>query len=144
MKEHGEGNDTWGRLWNMIIVTFRSLYYGVHPIRDADGDEWPDGSPQALLAGNVIAEGKYVAMIWHVARDAAYACNELRVTHYAAKHACCAWCPANRTTINYRDVSEGAVWRPLVFTPRNPGPQWNHQVWRILTYMTMFHYMGGW
>lgn len=52
---HGEGNDTWGIIWEYLVHGFNALFDGEHPRLDPYGREWPICSRQAELAGGKLA-----------------------------------------------------------------------------------------
>ena len=49
---HGEGNDTWGIIWEYLVHGFNALFDGEHPLLDPYGRGWPVCSRQHELAGN--------------------------------------------------------------------------------------------
>ena len=60
-------------IWDYVCHGFKALAEGVHPENDPYGDPWPAGSPQAALAGKVIAGGRFYGALWGIAADLEYA-----------------------------------------------------------------------
>jgi hypothetical protein len=138
----GVGQGTWDILWSYIVLGFQSLFLGIHPSLDPDGNSWPVGSQQAHLAGRKIAGGFYFGVLWLMPMDLDFACNELGVRHFNSNEPCLHG-RCNRSTLNFRNVLPDAPWRA---TKRQPGLQNHvrvspHLVWSIPG-VTRFMYPG--
>ena len=52
-----DGHDTALELWTAYVHQLNAAYRGEHAATDHRNKDWPDGSPQAALAGTPLCEG---------------------------------------------------------------------------------------
>lgn len=127
---HNNDGDTWGDIWEYLLSGFESFFYGVHAPVDPYGNIWPIGSSAAALAGKPVCDGLYKAIVWVLAHDAEYGCNELKWPHYNAVR-CCGWCVADRSGKKFRDVRPNAAWIATLYKYDVNDRVSSHAVWRI-------------
>ena len=65
----GYAEDTWDRLWRRMIWCYTALYYGVHLAWDEWGDEWPEGSFEASIAGTWLTPEHHRFVVWNLEAD---------------------------------------------------------------------------
>ena len=138
---HGAGNDTWEYIWKYFVLAFNSLFLGFHPEKDPFDREWPVGSHQRAIAGHPIGGGYYFGVIWVLTWDQEFGSNELKCPHFNSLRPCL-WCPANRSSLNFRDVSVHARWKQLQYQPGpSDRPVSDHPIW-LIAGVTRFHSSG--
>ena len=82
-------------LWKVYVHGLNAAFDGVHSTVDSHGNFWPDGSPQALLAGEQLCGGNVHVVIWNLVGDLDFLGNDVRFPQYNTNRPC--WlCPVSR------------------------------------------------
>ena len=113
-----DGIDTAEELWRAYIHQLNAAYLGEHAATDHRGNDWPDGSPQSVLAGTPLCEGKVRVVIFLITGDLEYFGNELWYPHFNSNKPC--WfCPVARPTSSQHqvlDFSRRASFKGFLYT----------------------------
>ena len=137
---HGPDGDTWKTLWKYVAHAIKSLYLGVHPQLDPDGQPWED--PMCIfLAGKPVCGGNYFFVMWGYPMDHEYACNEMHCNHWTRPKPC-TWCPVDTMNGDVLDHRICAPWKAQTYLiTGDPGPVSAHAGWGMPG-VTRYHYMG--
>ena len=82
------------KIWNVVTWSLLFLYLGIWPLVDHEGSAWPDGSPEAVLAGTLLAGG-YRGVLWLLKGDFDHFAKNMKCQSYRA-NLMCEWCPCNQ------------------------------------------------
>jgi hypothetical protein len=106
-----ENQDSWAIIWKHLAWSFAAMYEGKHPLIDAYGHEFPPGSERAALAGKALCPNTGLkGIVWVLAGDYDYLCNELGLQHPMANEPC-SYCNCNVTDRPWNDFRPQAAWR---------------------------------
>lgn len=114
-------------LWDVLVWSFYFLYLGIWPTVDWKGVAYAVGSPEALLAGTLLAGG-YAGVIWLIKGDFDHFAKNIYCRSYR-HNLLCEWCPADqgKHNVNYR------TW-PNYF---EPDAEWIRDLYDIGTWETL-------
>ena len=105
------GSDSTHAIWRLVVWSLTAVFHGRHPDKDVSGEAFPEGSPRALVAGKPICPRTGLrGVLWVVAGDMDYMCNELRLPHYNSNSPC-GWCKCDAGDIPWSDLRPTAKWR---------------------------------
>ena len=124
------GKDTETNVWKVVLWDMDALWSGMHPTTNWEGNDWPENSPEATLAGTPLADG-YCALPWVLKGDLEYFASVLGLEHWANQDKPCVACKVNRGQNPRTDhIRIGALdlqWTPLEWIQAK-GPL--HPLWR--------------
>ncbi len=119
-----DGQNTMTEIWAVVLWSLSALFLGKWPDKDHKGNDWPEGSAEAMMSGTDLAGG-FCAVVWQLKGDLDYFCKALGLRSYNANKPC-DLCPCDKD-------------REVDWWPNNFGPtaQWMlHQFtpdqWRAL------------
>ena len=112
-----EGVQTMHTCWRVLSWSLRALYIGKWPTHDWNGVAYAVGTEAYRLAHVVVwlADG-FFGVPWSIAGDLDYFGKSLGLETHSSAQAPCCFCPANQTTLNWRDFRPGAPWTTHVYT----------------------------
>ena len=81
------------------LASFKICMTGTFPTHDDDGNPWPVGSKEALLAGQPLTPQGYRFVVWSLTGDHEHYANWLKLPHWSC-HKYCWCCDANKMVPN--------------------------------------------
>jgi hypothetical protein len=92
--EDNKSDEAMKTFWNVIVWSFYFLYLGIWPTVDWNGNPFPEGSPEAFLAGTLLANG-FCGVLWLLKGDFEHFAKNLYARSYRS-NLMCEWCPADQ------------------------------------------------
>ena len=109
---------TEAEIWKILLWSLHWLYMGVWPPVDHNFQPFPEGSSDAKLARQPLADG-YCAVLYTIKGDLDFYAKVLKLRHYNAD-LMCDLCPANRSEGDrehlYNNFSADAKWMKELYT----------------------------
>ena len=97
--------------------SFDALLDGIHPVRDAWGHDWTDGTSDAAVAGSLVADG-CMFVVWVITGDLDFLSNDLGYPHFNGNYPC--WFDSVSrepgTIYPITDLSRNAAWKETLLT----------------------------
>ena len=118
---------TWDGFFTELAWSFNTLWEGVWPKADAQGNLYPVGSPERLKAGKPLAAG-YFCCLWSLIGDLDYMSGILKLPHYSLKSGNCAICKCTGgdEASSWKDCRPTAVWTTL-FWKKSEWDKWEQR-----------------
>jgi hypothetical protein len=101
---------TWHQIWTVVKWSFTALFEGRHPLRDHEGNDFPEGSTRKANAGKPLTADGMRGVLFCLAGDMQFFSDEIGFAHSAA-NAKCSFCQGNNTTHPWNDLRSNAKWR---------------------------------
>jgi len=114
MKKHNMASDT--ECWIAISDFSNAFFEGKHSRKHPKTKmPWDPDTPQGKLAGQLLCDGNFFGVVWHLTGDMEYNSNELKIPHFNGLYPC-VFCPCDAkhtdlSTPKVTDVRLTAPWK---------------------------------